>query len=39
MANNCEKGQGPQRAVVPVMMMMMMMMMNAKKLKWLLLET
>jgi hypothetical protein len=25
MANNSEEGQGPQRAVVPVMMMMMMM--------------
>jgi hypothetical protein len=27
MANNCEEGQGSQRAVVPVIMMMMMMMM------------
>jgi hypothetical protein len=26
MTNNSEEGQGPQRAVVPVMMMMMMMM-------------
>jgi hypothetical protein len=28
MANNSEKGQGSQRAVVPVIMMMMMMMMK-----------
>jgi hypothetical protein len=27
MASNSKEGQGPQRAVVPVMMMMMMMMM------------
>jgi hypothetical protein len=27
MVNNSEEGQGPQRALVPVMMMMMMMMM------------
>jgi hypothetical protein len=26
MAGNSEEGQGPQRAVVPMMMMMMMMM-------------
>jgi hypothetical protein len=26
MADNSEEGQGPQRAVVPMMMMMMMMM-------------
>jgi hypothetical protein len=27
MVNNSEEGQGPQRAVVPMMMVMMMMMM------------
>jgi hypothetical protein len=27
MAGNSEEGQGPQRAVAPMMMMMMMMMM------------
>jgi hypothetical protein len=28
MADNSEEGQGPQRAVAPMMMMMMMMMMK-----------
>jgi hypothetical protein len=33
MANNSEEGQGPQRAVVPVMMIRMMMMIDNKEIQ------